>query len=101
MTEVEILIRRNSVDGIEISGAAIGSDFFVSPSKRVKKLEEILDSLVFLDDSQCNVGKLRFCIWPPKLSTLCDAFPFQTNQIKSNQKIDSDQRARYEGILGV
>ena len=63
MTKVDSLIKRNWVDGIEVLGAAIRFDAFVSSCllKRVKKLDELLDNLACVDDSQCALGILRFC----------------------------------------
>ena len=68
MTEVDSLIKRIYFDGIEILGAAIGADAFVSSCllKRVKKLEELLDNLAYGDDPQCALGILRFCLGAPK-----------------------------------
>ena len=45
--KIDNFIKRNGVDGIEILGAAIGSDVFVSSCllKRLKKLEDKLANL--------------------------------------------------------
>ena len=97
------LIKRNCVDGIEFLGAAIGSDAFVSSCllKRVKKLEEPLDNLAYVDDPQCALGISRFCLGAPKMvySLRCNYPSDESNKIR--QKIDSVQRATFEGILGV
>ena len=101
MTKIDSLIKRNCVDGIEILGAAIGSDAFVSSCllKRVKKLEELLDNLAYVDDPQCALGILRFCLGAPKMVSLRCNSSDESNKIL--RKFDSVQRATFEGILGV
>ena len=103
MTKYDSLIKRNCVDGIENLGAAIGSDVFVSSSllKRVKKLEELLDNLAYVDDPQCALGILRFCHGAPKMvySLLCNSPSEESNKIL--RIFDSVQRATFEGIFGV
>ena len=104
MTKVDSLIKRNCVDEIEILvGAAIGSEAFVSSCivKRVKKLEELLDILSFVDDTQCALGILRFCFSTPKMvySFRCTSSSDESNKIL--RKFDSVQRATFESIFGV
>ena len=103
MTKVDSLIKRNRVDGIEILEAAIGSDAFVSSCllKRVKKLDELLDNLAYVDDLQCALGILCFCPGAPKIvySLQCNSPSDESNKIL--RKFDSVQRATFEGILGV
>ena len=103
MTKIDSLIKRNCVDGIEILGAAIGSDAFVSSCllKPVKKLEELLDNLAYVDDPQCALGILRFCLGAPKMVYFlrCNSPSDESNQII--RTFDSVQRATFEGILGV
>ena len=62
-------IKRNSQSEIEILGAAIGTPTFVASclEKRVKKLEKVLDNLVYLEDPQCTLGNLRSCLCAPKI----------------------------------
>ena len=69
MKKVDSVMKRNCFDGNEILGAAIGSDAFVSSCllKRVKKLVEFLDNLAYVDDPQCALGILRFCLGAPKM----------------------------------
>ena len=102
MTKIDSLIKWNFVHGIEILGAAIRSDAFVSSCllKRFKKLEELLDNLAYVDDLQCALGILRFCLGAPKMvcSLRCNYPSDESNKIL--QKIDSVQRATFEGILG-
>ena len=103
MTKIDNLIKRNCVDGIEILGAAIGSEAFVSSCllKRVKKLEELLDNLEYVDDPQCDLRILRFCLGAPKMvySLRCNSPSDESNTILP--KFDSVQRATIESILGV
>ena len=103
MTKIDSLIKRNCVDGIEILGAAIGSDDFVSSCllKRVKNLEELLDNFAYVDDPQCALGILRFCLGAPKMvySLRCNSPSDESSKIL--RKFDSVQRATFEGIRGV
>ena len=82
--KVDKLIWRNCIGGIIILGAAIGSDAFVSSCllKRVKKLEELLDNLAFVDDPQCALGILRFCLGVPNWTTVCNVILLRTNETK-------------------
>ena len=103
MTKVDNLIKMNCVNEIESLGAAIGSDAFVSSCllKRVKKLEALLHRLAYVDDPQCALGILCFCLGDPKMvySLRCNSPSDEPNKIL--QKFDSVQRASFEGILGV
>ena len=103
MTKIDHLIKRNCVDGIEILGAAVGSDAFVSCCllKRVKKLEKLLDNLAYVDDPQCALGILRFCLGAPKMVYYlrCNSLSDESNKIL--RKFDSVQSATFEGVLGV
>ena len=103
MTKVDSLIKRDCVDGIEILGAAIGSDAFVSSCflKRFKKLEQLLDNLAYVDDTRCALGILRFCLGAPKMvySLRCNSPSDESNKIL--QKFDSVQRSTFESILGA
>ena len=58
----------NAVDnkvktGLATLGAAIGNTCFVAAflSKRVNKIEKLLDNLAYLNKSQCAVGIPRSC----------------------------------------
>ena len=101
MTKVDSLIKMNCVDGIEFLGAAIGSDIFVSSCflKLVKKLEELLDDLAYVDDPQCALSILRFCFGAPKTvcSLRCNSPSDESN--KFLRKFDSVQLATFESIL--
>ena len=66
-----------------------------------KKLEELLDNLAYVDDPQCALGILRFCLGAPKMvySLRCNSPSDESNKIL--RKFDSVLRATFEGILGV
>ena len=85
LTKIDSLIKRNCVDGIEILGAAIGSDAFVSSCllERVKKLGELVDNLAYVDDRQCALGILRFGLGAPKMvySLRCNSPSNESNKI--------------------
>ena len=103
MTKVDSLIKRNCVDGIEDLGAALGSDAFISSCllESVKKLEELLDNLAYVDDPQCAHCILRFRIGAPRMvySLRCNSPSDESNQIF--QKFQLIRRATFDCILGV
>ena len=89
ITKIDNLIKRNCVDGTEILGAAIGSDAFVASSllKGVKKLEELLENLAYVDDLNVLLVFCVFALVLPKWSTICNAILLRTNQIKSFENL--------------
>ena len=103
MTKIDSLIKRNCVVGIETLGAAKGSDAFVSSCllKSVKKLEELLDNLAYIDDPQCALDILPFCLGAPKMVYSLRSNSPSDELNKIHQKFDSVQRATFEDILGV
>ena len=60
-----------------------------------------LKNLAYLDDPQCALGNLRFCLGAPKMvySLRCNS-PLDES-IKILRKLDWVQRATFKGILGV
>ena len=78
LSELDSLIKSNSLDGIEVLRPAIGSDVFVSYCllKRVKR-EEIIDNLQYVKDPRCAHGIVRYC------PGAYDATLVQKNQRKS------------------
>ena len=69
--------------------------------KRVIKLEELLDNLAYVDDPQCALVILRFCLGAPKMvySLRCNTPSDKSNKFLLN--FDLVQCATFEGILGV
>ena len=61
LNDIDNRLKRNSKEGLEILGAAIGNPNFVAASlrKRVNKIEKLLDNLAYLDDPHCALGILR------------------------------------------
>ena len=55
--------------GFEILVAAVGSKEFVASclKRRVRKILSMLDNLHHLNDPQCALGILRYCLGTPKL----------------------------------
>ena len=70
-------------------------------SNALKKLEELLDNLAYVDEPQFALGILRFCLGALKMvySLRCNSPPDDSNKIL--RKFDSVQRATFESILGV
>ena len=62
-------VTRNTGNGFEVLGATVGSPEFVSFSlqKRVRNVLSLLENLCYLDDPQCALGILRYCLGTPKL----------------------------------
>ena len=69
LPSVDREVTRNMGNGFEVLGAAVGSTEFVSSclQKRVQKVVSILENLSYLDDPQCALGILRYCLGTPKL----------------------------------
>ena len=95
-------IKRNSKEGLEILGAAIGKPSFVAASlrKRVNKIEKLLN-LAYLDDPHCALGILRSCLGPPKMvySLRCNTPSDESSVIL--QDFDNLQRTTFENMLGT
>ena len=62
-------VTRNTGNGFEVLSAAVGSPEFVSSclQKRVQKVASLLENLSYLDDPQCALGILRYCLGTPTL----------------------------------
>ena len=69
LPSVDREVERNTGNGFEVLGAAVGSPEFVSSclQKRVQKVVSLLENLSYLDDPQCSLGILRYCLGTPKL----------------------------------
>ena len=69
LNDIDNRVKRNSKEGLEILGAAIGNPNFVASSlrTRVNKIEKLLDNLAYLDDPHCALGILRRCLGAPKM----------------------------------
>ena len=61
--------KRNLGNGFEVLGATVGSKDFVASclKRRVQKFLSMLDNLHHLNDPQCALGILRYCLGTPKL----------------------------------
>ena len=87
----------------KVLGAAVGSPEFVSSclQKRVQKVVSLLENLSYLDDPQCALGILRYCLGTPKL-----VFSPRTNTptrhlIDVLKVFDSSQRNALDQIIGT
>ena len=98
LTAIDNRVKRNSEEGLEILGAAIGKPSFVAASlrKRVNKIEKLLDNLAYLDDPHCALGILRSCLGAPKMvySLRCSTPSDESSVIL--QDFDNLQRTTFD-----
>ena len=68
-------------------------------SKRVNKIEKLLDNLAYLNKSQCAVGIPRSCHGAPKTvySLRCNTPSADTSVIL--QEFDNSQRTNFEALV--
>ena len=103
LPSVDREVTRNMGNGFEVLGAAVGSPEFVSSclQKRVQKVVSLLENLSYLDDPQCALGILRYCLGTPKL-----VYSLRTNTptrhlIDVLKVFDSSQRDALDQIIGT
>ena len=101
LPSVDREVTRNMGNGFEVLGAAVGSPEFVSSylQKRVQKVVSLLENLSYLDDPQCALGILRYCLGTPKL-----VYSIRTNTptrhlIDVLKVFDSSQRDALDQII--
>ena len=103
LNAIDTRVKRNSKEGLEILGAAIGNHSFVAASlrKRVNKIEKLLENLAYLDDPYCALGILRSCLGAPKMvySLRCNTPSEESSVIL--QDFDNLQRTTFENMLGT
>ena len=80
---IDSRMKRNSGEGLEIQGTAVGSPRFVASSiqKRVQKIEKILEDFECINDPQCALGILRSCPGAPKM-----VYSLRCNNIRGSYK---------------
>ena len=102
LPSVDQAVKRNLGNGFEILGAAVGSKEFVASCLmgRVRKILSMLDNLHHLNEPQCALGILRYCLGTPKL-----VYSLRTNT-PSNEMLrvlkifDDGQREVMDQIVG-
>ena len=69
LPSVDQEVIKNTGKGFEVLGAAVGKPEFVSSylQKCFQKVVSVLENLSYLDDPQCALGILRYCLGTPKL----------------------------------
>ena len=69
LPSVDQAVKRTLGNGFQILGAAVGSKEFVASclKRRVRKILSMLDNLHPLNNPQCALGILRYCLGTPKL----------------------------------
>ena len=103
LNAIDNRVMRNSKEGLEILGAAIGNPSFLAASlrKRVNKIEKLLDNLAYLDDPHCVLIILRSCLGAPRMvySLRCNTPSEESSVIL--QDFDNLQRTTFENMLGT
>ena len=103
LNAIDNRVKRNSKEGLEILGVAMGNPTFVAESlrKRVNKIEKLLDNLAYLDDPHCALGILRSCLGAPNMvySLRCNTPSDESSVILRD--FDNLQRTTFENMLGT
>ena len=103
LNAIDNRVKRNSKEGLEILGAAIGNPSFVAASlrKRFNKIGKLLDNLAYLEDPHCALGILRSCLGAQKMvySLRCNTPSDESSVIL--QDFDKLQRTTFENMLGT
>ena len=99
LPSVDQEVTRNLGNGFEVLGSAVGSPDFVSSclKKRAQKVMSLLENLSYLDDPQCALGILRYCLGTPKLRTNTPT----RDLIDVLKVFDSSQRDALDQIIGA
>ena len=102
LPSVDREVTKNTGKGFEVLGAAVGKPEFVSSylQKCFQKVVLLLENLSYLDDLQCALGILRYCLGTPKL-----VYSLRTNKptrvlIDDLKVFDSSQWDALDQIIG-
>ena len=103
LPSVDREVTRNMGNGFEVLGAAVGSPEFVSSclQKRVQKVVSLLENLSYLDDPQCALGILRYCLGTPKLVCSLRTNTPTRHLIDLLKVFDSSQQDALDQIIGT
>ena len=100
LNAIDNRVKKNSNEGPEILGAAIGNPgFFAASLKEVNKTEKLLDNLAYLEDPHCELGIIESCLGAPKrvYSQRCNTPSNKSSVIL--QDFDNLQRTTFENML--
>ena len=102
LPSVDQAVKNNLGNEFEVLGAAVGSKDFVASclKRKIQKILSMLDNLHHLNDPQCVLGILRYCLGTPKL-----VYSLQTNtpsneMLEVLKSFDDGQREVLDQIVG-
>ena len=101
LPSVDREVTRNMGNGFEVLGAAVGSPVVSCLEKRVQKVVSLLENLSYLDDPQCALGILRYCLGTPKLVYSLRINTPKRHLIEVLKVFDSSQRDALDQIVGT
>ena len=103
LPSIDQAVKRNLGNGCEILGAAVGSKEFVASclKRRVRKNLSMLDNLHHLNDPQCALGILRYCLGTPKLVYSLRTNTPSNEMLEVLKSFDDGQREVLDQIIGT
>ena len=103
LNTIDSRIKRNSREGLETLGAAVGSPRLVASSiqKRVQKFEKLLENLEYINHPQCALGILRSCLGAPKMVYSLRCNTPSEEAVHIFEEFDWLQRTTFENIRGT
>ena len=102
LPSVDQAVKRNLENGFEILGAAVDSKEFVASclKRRVRKILSMLDNLHHLNDPQCALGILRYCLGTPKLVYFLRTNTPSNEMLEVMKSFDDGHREVLDQIVG-
>ncbi|XP_075259889.1 uncharacterized protein LOC142351636 [Convolutriloba macropyga] len=102
LPSIDQAVKRILGNGFEILGAAVGSKEFVASclKRRVQKNLSMLDNLHHLNDPQCALGILRYCLGTPKLVYSLRTNTPSNEMLEVLKSFDDGQREVLDQIIG-
>ena len=99
---VDQAVKRNLGNVFKILGAAVGSKEFVASclKRRVQKISSMLDNLHHLNDLQCALGILSYCLGTPKLVYSLRTNTPSNKMLEVLKSFDDGQREVLDQIVG-
>ena len=102
LPSVDQAVKRNLGNGFDVLGAAVVSKDFVASclKRRVQKILSMLDNLHHLNDPQCALGILRYCLGTPKLVYSLRTNTPSNEMLEVLKSFDDGQREMLDQIVG-